>query len=49
MRREQSVEMKRREMGDFGQCLEIQRLIELLVDTLENSVHSTVILGAASR
>ena len=42
------MEMKRREMGDFGQCVQVQRLIELLVDVLENSVHAVVILGAAS-
>ena len=42
------MEMERREMGDFGQCIEGQRLIELLVDVLENSVHPTVVLGAAS-
>ena len=42
------MEMKRREMSDSGQCLEVQRLIELPVDVLENSMHSTVILGAAS-
>ena len=35
-------------MGDFGQCLEVQRLIELPVDALENPVHAAVILGAAS-
>jgi hypothetical protein len=42
------MEMKRREMGDVGQCLEVQRLIEPPVDVLENSVHPTVILGSAS-
>ena len=42
------MEMKRREMSDFGHRLEVQRLLELPVDVLENSVHSTVILGAAS-
>ncbi len=42
------MEMKGREMGDVGQCLEVQRLIEPPVDVLENSVHPTVILGAAS-
>ena len=42
------MEMKRGEVRDFGQSFEVQRLIEMLVDVLENSVHPTVILGAAS-
>ena len=41
------MEMKRREVGDFGQCLEIQRLIEVLVDVLEDPVHSADVFGPA--
>src|SRR4030081_1748056 len=45
--REQTVEMKRREVRNPGQRVELQLLIELPVDVLEHAVHARDILGAA--
>ena len=46
-RGEQPVKVKLREIRDDGERPELQRLIEVLIDVLDNPVHSGCVLGAA--
>ena len=45
-RSEESVEVERRKVGDFRQRCKVERLIELAVNVIENSVHAPLILRA---
>src|SRR5258708_27275367 len=47
-RRKKAMEMKRREVRNLSQRLEIQELIQMLIDVLRNAVHAIDVHVAAS-
>lgn len=44
---EESMEMKGGEMRDFGQRTKIERLVQVLIDVCDHSMHSAFVLRAA--
>src|SRR4029077_14728430 len=44
--REQAMEVKRGEVRNSGQRLQVERLVEMTVDVLEHAVHPSRVFGA---